>query len=237
MKTKIIYEDDHILVCCKPAGLATQTARVGQKDMVSELKNYLAGKSHARPYLGIIHRLDQPVEGLLVFAKDQKTAAKLAASLADGTLNKHYYAVVCGYPKDDNARLVDYLEKDALNQKAACLGEVFAKEEHPHAQKAVLEYHVLERQMMEEECLALLEVQIETGRFHQIRAQLSHAGFPIIGDSRYADAHASACSTKLGVKNVALCAYEIAFIHPVTGKRMEFRIKPEGQIFACFGNC
>ena len=236
MKTKIIYEDAHILVCYKPAGLATQTARVGQQDMVSELKNYLASTPRRDSYLGIVHRLDQPVEGLLVFAKDSKTAAKLTASLSEGTLNKHYFAVVCGQPDEDSAVLVDYLWKDAANQKAICLGNGAEEEMHPDAKKAVLQYRVLERQTVEEEQLTLLDVHIDTGRFHQIRAQLSHAGLPIIGDGRYADEHILNFGRKLGVRNVALCAYEVVFRHPVTGKKMEYRIHPQGQIFRCFGN-
>lgn len=107
MKTEIIYEDANILVCYKPAGLPVQTAKVGQMDMVSELKNYL----HSA-YLGIIHRLDQPVEGLLVFAKDTKSAAKLSAYLQKGTLNKQYYGVICGKPSAPGGELVDYLKKE-----------------------------------------------------------------------------------------------------------------------------
>ena len=107
MKTEIIYEDANILVCYKPAGLPVQTAKVGQMDMVSELKNYL----HSA-YLGIIHRLDQPVEGLLVFAKDKKSAAKLSAYLQEGTLNKQYYGVICGKPSAPGGELVDYLKKE-----------------------------------------------------------------------------------------------------------------------------
>ena len=103
MKTEIIYEDANILVCYKPAGLPVQTAKVGQMDLVSELKNYL----HSA-YLGIIHRLDQPVEGLLVFAKDTKSAATLSACLQKGTLNKQYYGVISGKPSAPGGELVDY---------------------------------------------------------------------------------------------------------------------------------
>ena len=102
MKTQIVYEDNDIVVINKPAGLATQTARVGQPDVVSELKNYLRS-----PYLGIIHRLDQPVEGLLVFAKNKRAAAALSTQLqsTEGVLNKQYYAVFCGKPAAEKGRL------------------------------------------------------------------------------------------------------------------------------------
>lgn len=253
MKTKIIYEDDHILVCYKPAGLATQTGKVGQQDMVSELKNYLAGKQCAgqgsvgnprigrqggadsragSPYLGVIHRLDQPVEGLLVFAKNNKAAAALTAQLSQGTLNKQYYAVVCGKPVDKSGELVDYMWKDSVSGSA-----VVADDQMPGdrdlSKKAVLQYRVIGR-LSTEEPVTLLDIHIDTGRFHQIRAQLSHAGLPILGDSRYGSEQSKVLSRRMGVRNVALCAYRIVLQHPVTCKKMEFLEKPQGAIFSGF---
>ncbi len=216
MKTKIIYEDTNILVCYKPAGLAAQTSRIGQQDMVSELKNYLAS-----PYLGIIHRLDQPVEGLLVFAKDKKSAAKLTASLADGGLNKKYYAVVCGTPDREEAELVDYLAKDEIS------GSAVIRAASAGGKKAVLRYSVVEKSSTPSP-IALLDIHIKTGRFHQIRAQMAHAGLPLLGDARYGNDASKELSRELGVRNVALCAYHIAFRHPATGKPMEFTVEPSG---------
>lgn len=122
MKTEIIYEDKELLVVRKPAGLATQTAGAGQADVVSELKNYLAEKGTGQPYLGIIHRLDQPVEGLLVFAKNKKAAASLTKQLGEqegsGGLNKQYYAVFCGKPSEKSGTLVDYMYKAAEGRAA-----------------------------------------------------------------------------------------------------------------------
>lgn len=238
MKTRIIYEDDHMMVCCKPAGLATQTARVGQQDMVSELKNYLAAKEHSRsPYLGVIHRLDQPVEGLLVFAKNSKAAAALTAQLSGGTLNKRYYAVVCGQPMEETGELVDYLAKDPVSGSAVVVtpdyrqgSEVPQKSE---ARKAVLQYRVI-GELSTPQPVALLDIHIDTGRFHQIRVQMAHAGLPLLGDSRYGSQESKQLSGTLGVRNVALCAYCIAFKHPVTGQVMEFREMPQGQIFSGF---
>ena len=120
MRTEILYEDKSIMVVRKPAGLAVQSAGIGQPDVVSELKSYLAklpdagrpGPGKGEPYLGIVHRLDQPVEGLLVFAKDKKAAAALSKQLTEGALNKHYYAVLCGYPDCPEGDLVDYLRKE-----------------------------------------------------------------------------------------------------------------------------
>ncbi len=250
MKTRIIYEDDHMMVCYKPAGLATQTARVGQQDMVSELKNYLAAKQHSRsPYLGVIHRLDQPVEGLLVFAKNSKAAAALTAQLSGGTLNKRYYAVVCGRPVQKSGELVDYLAKDPVSGSAVVVtpddlqgseapqkpearqkSEALQKSE---ARKAVLQYSII-GELSTPRPVTLLDIHIDTGRFHQIRVQMAHAGLPLLGDSRYGSQESKQLSGTLGVRNVALCACCIAFKHPVTGKFMEFREVPQGQIFSGF---
>ncbi len=234
MKTKIIYEDDHILVCHKPPGLATQTSGVGQPDMVSELKNYLSkrtapgnlpGKGAQPPYLGVIHRLDQPVEGLLVFAKDKKTAAKLTAQLAAGVLNKRYYAVVCGEPAKQEAELVDYLSKDA--------GSAIVTSQADGGKKAVLQYRVIGR-ISAPAPISLLDIHIDTGRFHQIRAQMAHAGLPLLGDRRYGSEESGLLSRELQVHNVALCACQITLKHPVTDKTMEFSVRPAGEIFAKF---
>ncbi len=234
MQTKIIYEDAHILVAHKPAGLATQSAKVGQPDMVSELKNYLAGqqiiqknkqmnngKKTGTSYLGIIHRLDQPVEGLLVFAKTKEAAGKLTAQLAGGTLNKQYYAIVCGKPTEEAGELVDYLSKEGNLAKVANAQDEDAK-------KAVLQYKVLSSKELEiGEIITLLDIHIDTGRFHQIRAQLAHAGWPILGDSKYGSEQSVELSKKLKIRNVALYAYRLELKHPVTGEKLEFIVKPE----------
>lgn len=317
MKTEIIYEDANILVCYKPAGLPVQTAKVGQMDMVSELKNYL----HSA-YLGIIHRLDQPVEGLLVFAKDTKSAAKLSACLQKGTLNKQYYGVISGKPSASGGELVDYLKKEkdravvvteayqeaksgntdrrnpggTKNKMNAASNAVSTRDKTNAAsktvsrrndqaaiensvQQAVLQYQVMKNRYFQEEqyqapfnivstagaikdhngteaqkqeqealpvgrtekvenpedkgaAVSLLDIHIDTGRFHQIRAQLSHAGMPLLGDSKYGNEESLLVSRQLAVRNVALCAYKIEFLHPVTGERKVFEIAPKGKIFS-----
>ena len=317
MKTEIIYEDANILVCYKPAGLPVQTAKVGQMDMVSELKNYL----HSA-YLGIIHRLDQPVEGLLVFAKDTKSAAKLSACLQKGTLNKQYYGVISGKPSAPGGELVDYLKKekdravvvteayqeaksgntdrrnpggtknkmnaasnpDGTKNKTNAASKTVSRGNDQAAiensvQQAVLQYQVMKNRYFQEEqyqapfnivstagaikdhngteaqkqeqealpvgrtekvenpedkgvALSLLDIHIDTGRFHQIRAQLSHAGMPLLGDSKYGNEESLLVSRQLAVRNVALCAYKIEFLHPVTGERKVFEIAPKGKIFS-----
>jgi 23S rRNA pseudouridine1911/1915/1917 synthase len=211
MRTKILYEDNHILIVHKPAGLATQTSHVGQQDVVSELKNYLKS-----PYLGVVHRLDQPVEGLLVFAKTKEAAGKLTKQLSGGTLNKQYYALVCGKPEESRGELVDYLVKEG---NVGRVGEATEKE----AKQAILQYKVIKS--MTPDC-SLVDVHIETGRFHQIRLQMANAGHPILGDLKYGSKESIEMSWKYQVKNVALYAYRIQLYHPMTGKKLDYAIEP-----------
>jgi len=238
MRTEIIYEDNNIIVCYKPAGLATQTSKLGQPDVVSELKNYLRDKNGTGGdcYIGVVHRLDQPVEGLLAFARTKKAAAGLSAQLAQGILNKHYYAVVCGQSPQKQGELVDYLAKTADNKA------IVAKEsgENPDIKfhKAVLCYRLVENKIITIEnrtqIISLADINIETGRFHQIRAQMSHAGMPLLGDIKYGNDISVRASKMLDVHNVALCAYELEFKHPVTGKIQHFVKNPKGEVFGNF---
>ena len=242
MQTQIVYEDEAVLVIRKPAGLATESAGIGQKDVVSELKNYVAKKNPGKmPYLGVVHRLDQPVEGLLVFAKTKKAAENLTEQLGKGTLKKEYLAVVCGKVPENTGRLVDYLAKekgmavvrdtadaDAQAEKDADVQAEKAAD--PQAKKAVLTY----TKKAETEELTLLAVQIETGRFHQIRAQLSHAGFPILGDEKYGSEESKELSREKKIRFTALCAASLSFRHPVTGKTMAFTQTPQNPAFADF---
>ena len=149
MRTEILYEDKIIMVIRKPAGLAVQSAGIGQPDVVSELKSHLAklpdtgrlGPGKGEPYLGIVHRLDQPVEGVLVFAKEKKAAAALTKQLSDGTLNKHYYAVLCGYPAVAEGELVDYLRKEG----SVAVAVTGREKNFPDAKIAKLHYSILEK--------------------------------------------------------------------------------------------
>lgn len=248
MQTQIVYEDEAVLVIRKPAGLATESAGIGQKDVVSELKNYVAKKNPGKmPYLGVVHRLDQPVEGLLVFAKTKKAAENLTAQLGKGTLKKEYLAVVCGKVPENTGRLVDYLAKekvmavvrDTADAQAEKDADVQAEKDadvqsekaaDQQAKKAVLSY----TKKAETKELTLLAVQIETGRFHQIRVQLSHAGFPILGDEKYGSEESKELSREKKIRFTALCAASLSFRHPVTGKTMAFTQAPQNPAFADF---
>lgn len=219
MRTGIVYEDQDILVCYKPAGLAAQAAAVTQPDVVSELKSYLKGA-----YVGVVHRLDQPVEGLLVFARSKRVAAALSRQLEDGTLRKQYCALVCGRPSQDEGELVNYLCKEGSLSKVVCEGTAGAK-------KAVLQYQVTRQFVPKEadgtqECTCL-DIRIGTGRFHQIRCQLSHAGMPILGDQKYGTAKSLELSRRLAVRHTALCAYKIQLKHPVSGGEISCEICPD----------
>ena len=264
MKSKIIYENDAILICYKPAGLPAQTGSVGRADCVSELKNYLYAKQKkpGEPYLGVVHRLDQPVEGLLVFAKTRQAAQSLTAQLTGGLYSKRYYAVVDGLmPEAEFAgkeakntekdmqwtELVHYLKKDASVNLAKIVGPqkpVAAKADKTAAdtikpdqteagiKEARLLYRVLERQ--EEQRISLIEVELKTGRFHQIRAQMSAHGYPLLGDAKYGTEASGQKSTALGVRNAALCAYCLELVHPESGKRIGFSCQPENPAFDLF---
>ena len=242
-KEDIIYEDNDIIVCHKKAGIATQTAKLGEADMVSALKNYLKNS-----YVAVIHRLDQPVEGILVFAKNKKAAAHLSNQNAAQSMSKKYYAVVLLTTQDPNPVaiqtsgdimsaesgkeyvLVDYLLKDGKSNTSKV---VDAKT--PEAKRAELSYEIVKILAPEETGQRTLSrVQLKTGRHHQIRVQMANAGMSLLGDTKYGSEDAKEYSRLQRIKNVALCAYHLEFVHPVNGKKMEFNIEPKGEAFRPF---
>lgn len=215
----ILYEDKEILVCRKPAGIAVQNARIGSMDMESILKNYLAQKAPGKlPYLGIIHRLDQPVEGVLVFAKTKAAAAELSRQMSSGEIRKTYLAVTASKPQKEEGTLEDWLKKDGKTNTSAVV-----KPGTQGAKKAVLHYKVME----EKNGKYLLSIRLETGRHHQIRVQTSHAGFPLLGDRKYYPEEQAKTS-------LALCSAGLTLRHPATKKKMEFTARPSGDGFAEF---
>ena len=230
MKTKILYEDSQLFVIHKPAGIAVQSSRVGQMDCESELKNYLA-RQGLSPYIGLVHRLDQPVEGVLVVARTKEVAAKLNKQLAEGSLNKKYLAVVHWENEevDEKGTFNDYLLKDGQVAKIISSNIKEAKN-IKDAKEARLHYQILQKQAD----LALVDVEIETGRFHQIRCQMAHHGMSLLGDVKYGSSTSQALSLKEGIRHVALCANRIAFKHPLTSKELSFEVKPENKAFAKF---
>lgn len=218
MNLRILHEDEHVIVCYKPAGLATQTAKMGAQDMESLLKNYLYKKEKKMPYVAVIHRLDQPVEGVLVFAKTPFAAKELNKGMQGTGFGKYYKAVVCGIPNEKKAVLEDYLVKDGKTNTSRV-----GKKDEAEAKKAVLAYEVIQQT----DDKALLKIKLETGRHHQIRVQMANMGCPIWGDTKYNSAE----NVDKSWKNIALCAYHLEFVHPKTKKKMVFEIEPEGEGF------
>lgn len=221
MNLQILFEDNDIIVCYKPAGVPTQTAKMGAQDMESLLKNhiYKTQKEKKPPYVAVVHRLDQPVEGLLVFAKTPSAAKELSKEVQRGAgFGKYYKAVLCGVPKETTGKLENYLVKDGkTNTSRVC------EPSEKDAKKAILNYEVLKVQ--EEKCL--VRVKLDTGRHHQIRVQMSHMGCPILGDTKYGTQ-----GVEKGMwQQIALCAYRLEFVHPKTKKKMSFEVEPKGAGF------
>lgn len=219
---KIIYEDDTMLVCDKKAGVPVQSSRVGMRDMESMVRNYLVKKQGTQnSYAAVVHRLDQPVEGLIIFARTKQAAAHLSEQIKNHTADKYYLAVVEGAFEEKKGQLTDYLKKDS---KLNCSSVVDQSDKE--GKESRLEYEVLETKGERQ----LLKIHLLTGRHHQIRVQLSHAGHPIVGDTKYNPTYQNTRERIFP----ALCAYQLSVTHPKTGKRLEFVKEPEGIFFQEF---
>lgn len=214
----VLYEDNHLLVVEKPPNLPVQADSSGDADLLSILKAYIKEK-YNKPgdvYLGLCHRLDRPVGGVMVFARTSKSAARLSAQFSSRQAEKRYAAVVEGAPPQ-SAALCDYLR----SQEDEARVRVFP-EPVPDAKQAKLYF----RTMARSGGFALLDISLLTGRKHQIRAQLAAHGWPIRFDQRYHPAPARG--------QIALWAYSISFDHPTKAERMRFFAKPQGEAFALF---
>lgn len=205
MDIKIIFEDKGILVVEKPPKVPCQSDKTSDDDIMSILN---------RPYLGLVHRLDRPVGGVMVYAKNEKTNSFLSKEVSARRLYKEYLVVVCGKPENNKGELRDYLKKlRTINMsKVVDKGTNGAKE-------AILEYEVLESKDTEEYgTLTLLKVILKTGRHHQIRVQLSNAGFPIWGDNKYNKTFVK----KKEWTQISLWSYKIGFNHPTNKTNSTF---------------
>lgn len=202
MKISILYEDNHLLVVEKPMNVPVQEDNSGDQDLLTILKEdiKIRYKKPGNVYLGLVHRLDRPVGGALVFAKTSKAASRLSDMLRRNVIERKYLAVVHGTPDQEKGQLVHYLLKDKRRNKVSVVSR-----DHPKGKKAVLDYEVLDTK----EGLSLLSVKLHTGRPHQIRVQLSHIGHPIFGDQKYGQ-HL----TKPG-QQIALWSYSLELEHPV----------------------
>jgi 23S rRNA pseudouridine1911/1915/1917 synthase len=216
---KILYVDNHLMVAEKPYGVPSQADSTGDDDMLSICKYYIK-KKYGKPgdvYLGLVHRLDRPTRGVMVFARTSKAASRLSEQIRNGDFRKTYLAVLTAEPPKEKGELHDYLVKDEREHisRMARPGERDAKE-------AALEYEVLGKK----DGLCLVRVTLLTGRFHQIRAQFANIGCPVYGDMKYG---------KRDIKDkLALFAEGVSLLHPTKGERMIFKLKPEHFPFIIF---
>lgn len=213
---KVLYEDNHIIVVRKDPNIPSQADKTEDLDMLTIIKKYLKEKYNkpGNVYLGLVHRLDRPVGGVMVFAKTSKAASRLSNQVREKTFKKKYLAVVDGKFDRENGILEDYLYKDERNNISKVV-----KPEKKNAKLAKLDYKVLAYNEVKD--LSLVKVNLHTGRHHQIRVQLSNAGHSIFGDQKY--------GTRGKGKQIALWAYELTIQHPVSKEEMTFKCLPESK--------
>ena len=225
MKVNILHEDEDIIVCVKPFGMPVQEDKSRDTDLLSFLKNHIFEKEELdeEPYLAMIHRLDRPVGGVMVFAKNQNAAAKLSDQVQDGTMVKYYQAILTGELPDEFGMLVDYLLKDGKTNTSKIV-----KKETKGAKRAELEYEVLDVLETDEGVLSYVLIQLHTGRHHQIRVQMAGRGAGIYGDTKY---NPLFTATKKKYQQIALFATRLEFEHPSSGEHMVFKTEPEGEVF------
>jgi len=211
----ILFEDNSIIVMEKPAGIPVQTKKLGEKCLETELKKYRRAKGQS-PEIFVVHRLDQPVSGIMVFAKTSKAAGELTKQMMASDFSKEYRALAYkGEKLPDKGTLKDYLLKD---EKTNSSKVVLNKDKG--AKEAVLDYEITDSKEKETE----LYIYLKTGRHHQIRVQFANAGCPLLGDLKYGTKESISYSEERGIKTVNLCACHLEFNHPDTKKKLEFTI-------------
>ena len=225
MKIPILYEDNHLLLVEKPINIPVQADRSGDADLLTMLKEDIKIR-YQKPgdvYLGLVHRLDRPVGGAMVFAKTSKAASRLSDMIRKNAIERNYFAVVHGTPKRKRGQLVNYLYKDKRKNKVSVVSS-----NHPNAKKAVLDYEIVESKTG----FSLLSVNLHTGRSHQIRVQLSTMGHPIFGDQKYGE------SLNKPGQQLALWAHSIHFEHPVRKEPLgKYSLPPGGYPWDLWETC
>ena len=204
-KLDILYEDNHIIVVFKPAGILSQADKSGDVDMLTIIKSYLKEKYNkpGNVYLGLVHRLDRPVSGIMVFAKTSKAASRLSEEIRNNKMHKKYLAIIHGYLDVKEGTLVNRIEK--LDNKKVLI-------DTPKGKEAVLNYKVIK----EKNNLSLVDINLVTGRYHQIRLQFASINHPLYGDYLY---------NKKDTNKLALVCYSLSFIHPTIKENMNFNLK------------
>ena len=211
---KILYEDNHLIVCIKPAGVLSQSDGSGSPDMLTILKRYIKEK-YEKPgevYLGLVHRLDRPVSGVMVFARTSKAASRLSEQIRTRRVEKLYRCVVSGV-LEGSGRLENYISKDEDKNIVTVIDS-----EKPGFKASYLDY----RAIASKDGMTLAEVKLGTGRSHQIRAQMAHNGYPLVGDQKYGQKD-DRC------KDIALESFKLSFEHPVKREFIAFEAPmPQG---------
>lgn len=213
---EILFEDNHMIVVSKPQNIPSQEDSSGDRDMLSIVKDYIKEKYNkpGNVFVGLVHRLDRPTGGIMVFAKTSKCANRLAEQIESGDMQRNYFCVVVGKPRENKGRLVHFLRKDERTNMVEIVPQL-----SEGAKKAELEYEVLESK----EGFSLVKCNLITGRSHQIRVQMKAIGTPIFGDVRYGGDNA-----KRGLIN--LFAVKLSLFHPVSRDRMVFiNYPPESE--------
>ena len=215
MDLEVLYEDNHCIVCFKPAGVLSQADNTGDIDMLTLVKKYLKKKynKEGNVYVGLVHRLDRMTSGVMVFAKTSKGAMRLSKDIQDGNFFKEYLAVCEGEILNfDEVTLVDYLEKnESLNKSFIS----------PNGKEAILTYKVVTTKNNK----SLVKVKLKTGRHHQIRVQMANINHPLYGDIKYGSPHKD---------NLALQAYKLSFYQPVSRELLTFQKISYNGVFAIF---
>ena len=206
-KLEVLYEDNHVIVVFKPVNILSQSDITGDKDMLTLIKEYIKEKYNkpGNVYLGLVHRLDRPVSGVMVFAKTSKAAARLSKQIQEHEFNKRYLAIINGNLSEKNGEFCDYLLKNDN-------GNTIVTDSN-NGKKSILKYNVLK----ENYNFSLVEVELITGRHHQIRVQFASRGYPLVGDQRYG---------KNDNQQICLCSYKLSFYHPITKEKLEFTRLP-----------
>lgn len=214
-KINVIYEDNHVIVVVKPAGIPSQADKSNDVDMLSLVKEYIKEK-HNKPgnvYVGLVHRLDRMTSGLMVFAKTSKGASRLSNAIREGDFKKEYIAAVEGMLNEDGM-IENYLFKDERTNTSSVVNE-----NKKHAKLAKLEYKILGNTIYKEKEYTYVRIKLFTGRHHQIRVQFSNIHHPLYGDVKYGGRKG----------DLALVACSLKFIHPTKDEVMEFEYMPEKQ--------
>ena len=210
----VIYEDNHIIVVEKPANIPSQGDKTGDIDMLTMIKHYIKEKYNkpGNVYVGLVHRLDRPVGGVMVFAKTSKAASRLSEQVRNKTIKKKYIAIVNGKMEKDKDTYIDYLWKDQKSNTSYVV-----KEGKKNSKLAELDYEVVKYD--KENDLSVVKINLHTGRHHQIRVQFSSRMHAIYGDNKY---HGRGAGT-----GICLWAYELSFIHPTKKEEVVFTQFPE----------